>query len=669
MALSYEKPSGAAPLPRNTDAPPIRMLATYRRDPEATLPPTPLRELLASSGARICVLSTDTALIDIIARAAGDQYPISVVQEWFDLQAAADSGECGIALLDASLLGDRTIERVRALAPFAQRLVTLVAVDRSTASDFVGLLGDRKIHRLLMKPAAVGATRLLIESAVTRRLELRELHANDTAAAAAGEGGVTRAQRWTIGVAAGIVLLGAGAGVAWWELRERAAPPLAASVAAPAVDSQAEARRQVEDLRAQADLALSEGRLSDASGTGALEQYLAILELAPNDASARNGAAAVVETLFTRAEESLLAASLDEAAETLDRIRRVEPSSTRLAFLDAQLVRALAGGTSGAPAVAGAALPEQQPGADAAPSEIDSTLTLAAARLRRGQLLSPAGDNARDYLDRARELDATNAQAAALRAELAAALVATARLVVASDPVAASSIAAEARRQGAAASALTALETEVTASRRNLAQREDAASLGTARELIRQGALFSPPSSHALAALLRIQSDSPETEGLASAWAEFRVATRGAVETAAARGDSAVVDAGLAALREAPEGAAVADQLMAEFAARKQQERYLATAMPSSELRLVSAPPAVYPADLIQAGVEGWVDVEFIVDAAGNTRDGVVVDARPRNRFDAAALAAVAAYQYAPFQADGRVYERRVRVRIRFVLR
>ena len=40
----------------------------------------------------------------------------------------------------------------------------------------------------------------------------------------------------------------------------------------------------------------------------------------------------------------------------------------------------------------------------AAATELDSVLSLAAARLRRGQLLSPAGDSARAYLDRATEL-------------------------------------------------------------------------------------------------------------------------------------------------------------------------------------------------------------------------------------------------------------------------
>jgi protein TonB len=140
---------------------------------------------------------------------------------------------------------------------------------------------------------------------------------------------------------------------------------------------------------------------------------------------------------------------------------------------------------------------------------------------------------------------------------------------------------------------------------------------------------------------------------------------RAAIASAAENGEA--LDAALAALREAPEGAALATQLAADIEARLQQ-RYLAEPAPASELRLVNAPPARYPEEAREAGVEGWVDIEFIVDRAGQTREARVLDARPTGLFDSAALATVAAYRYAPFERDGRVYERRLRLRIRFVL-
>jgi len=46
----------------------------------------------------------------------------------------------------------------------------------------------------------------------------------------------------------------------------------------------------------------------------------------------------------------------------------------------------------------------------------------------------------------------------------------------------------------------------------------------------------------------------------------------------------------------------------------------------------------------------------------------VVVGAEPAGRFEQAASAAVAEYRYAPFRRDGQVYDRRVRLRVRFRL-
>lgn len=666
MALHYEKPSG--PTSSSNDVPSVRALIPLSNALDDTLPPTPLRELLASSGASAWVLTADTAFVDVVVRAAGEQYPLSVVQSWSELHAGVESGQCGIALLDATLLGERAIECLAALAPYAHRLVTIIAADRASASEFVGLLGDRRIHRLLMKPAAVGATRLLIESAVTRRMALRDLHRDDEAIATASHAVTPGNRRWSVAVAVAVGLLLVGAAVILVLWRGGAAEPTPVAAPVQAVDPAVELRQRIEGLRAQADLARAEGRLSDPLGTGALEQYQAILALTPDDAPARNGVVLVVESLFTRAENALLSGSLDDVAATLDQVRRVQPTSTRLAFLDAQLVRALAASAAAPPSRSPASAPAPTNVA-AAPTEVDSMLSLAAARLLRGQLLSPSGDNAREYLDRARTLDPADARGAALRADLATALVTAAWSATASDPAAARALADEARRQAGETTELAALEQELAAARARVVQRQSGESLVAALELVRQGVLFAPPGNHALAVLLRIQSDAPATEGLAGAWSEFRVTTRGVIEAAAASADLPTVEAGLAALREAPEGAAIAEQLISEFAARRIQERYLAAAIPASQLRLLAAPEASYPQDAIDGNVEGWVELEFIVDATGKPRDAVVVDARPRVRFDAAALAAVNAYRYAPFELDGRVYERRVRLRLRFVIR
>ena len=78
---------------------------------------------------------------------------------------------------------------------------------------------------------------------------------------------------------------------------------------------------------------------------------------------------------------------------------------------------------------------------------------------------------------------------------------------------------------------------------------------------------------------------------------------------------------------------------------------------------------AVYPADAQIKQVEGWVEVEYVVDRAGLPRGLRVRQASPPGRFEQSALAAVAKYRYEPFTQDGQIYERRVYLRLRFSLK
>jgi TonB family protein len=190
--------------------------------------------------------------------------------------------------------------------------------------------------------------------------------------------------------------------------------------------------------------------------------------------------------------------------------------------------------------------------------------------------------------------------------------------------------------------------------------------LDTARERVQTGALFAPLNDSALDYLLRVQADAPELAGLAETWDAFLQAGVLAVQRSIDTNEWAMADAQLSALAGAPGGAAAAASLAVELEARQLQQTYLATASPASELALVSSVPVVYPTQAVARGIEGWVELEFVVDRNGQPQNLAVVQASPPGRFDAAARAAVAQYRYVPFERDGRVYERRVRLRVRF---
>jgi len=74
-----------------------------------------------------------------------------------------------------------------------------------------------------------------------------------------------------------------------------------------------------------------------------------------------------------------------------------------------------------------------------------------------------------------------------------------------------------------------------------------------------------------------------------------------------------------------------------------------------------------YPATAQSRGIEGWVQVEFTITAAGTVRDPVVIAAEPARIFNRAALRAIGKWKYNPKIDDGKAVERPgVRVRLDF---
>jgi protein TonB len=76
-----------------------------------------------------------------------------------------------------------------------------------------------------------------------------------------------------------------------------------------------------------------------------------------------------------------------------------------------------------------------------------------------------------------------------------------------------------------------------------------------------------------------------------------------------------------------------------------------------------------YPTQAQRAGTEGWVEVEFTVDAEGQVRDAKVAQAQPRHVFDRSALEAVNRWKFEPAVRNGKPVATQLRRRIQFKLR
>src|SRR6185369_13348202 len=344
MAAKYEDRSnggtlaalpraGGSRLPSIADGRPI----------DDTLPPQPLKELLAAAGANLFVLSVDAGLIDTVQRTGGEQYPVFAVQQWSELQAAIFDGRCGIALLDADLVGGKLVEHISALEKHASRVVTLVAAERAQAQELMGYLSERRIHRLLIKPATLGITKLLVESAVNRCLQLRETAGNERFEAFGG-GDAGRKRRWPRVAAGTMAVVGLAVAALWlWRpslSSDGAEPPAQISSAtAPSVEQHDVAVNSSErfaELLDRGAQALAAGRLAAPTGDNAVDYYLTVLSMEPNEPTAKAKLAASVDALFAKAESALLANALDDAGVALAGVRRVDTGSTRLAFLQAE---------------------------------------------------------------------------------------------------------------------------------------------------------------------------------------------------------------------------------------------------------------------------------------------------------------------------------------------
>ena len=633
--------------------------------------PTPVRELLAASGATLFVLAADADFVAAIRRAAGDRYPLVRRRELARARECRRRGRCGIALRRrgaARALASPSV--IATLAAHADRLVTLVAADRAAAHEYVGLLSNGRIHRLLIKPPAIGATRLLIESAVARRLQLRE---------ASREG--RRARRCRRGPAsssrAGVGRRSPGFGARGVA---RGGDRRAAGSAGGTVSAQRRSSRQLPLRRrrrprrsataavarrapCQAALALEDGRLAEPAGDNALEHYLAILALEPTDQAARNGLSSVVQTLFSRAEEALLAGSLETAAQRWITcgapIRRAVGSRFSMRSSHARWPRSRyrRGSCERGPAAYGRRAERARQRAQPRRRAI-APRPAAAPRRRRCRGVSRSRRAASTQPIRA---------SSRLRADLTAALLEAARLVSGSDVAAATALVAEARRVGgdlrAARRARARPRCRARERRSNdlpIAWQPHASACRAARCLRRRAT--------ARSTICRAcRPTRPSSPGSRRRGRRFGKPAALSIQNSIATRDWATADAQLAALAQAP-GGAIAAAAAGGRARGQAPARNLLGHGRAAERAHVAELGAGRLSDGSCSSAASRVGstLELVVDRNGQPRNLTSSHASPPGRFDAAALAAVEQYRYVPFERDGRVYERRLRFRVRF---
>lgn len=665
--------------------------------PVLNVPPDQSRDELRMPGAGVgagiglVVLSQDDGLIATLESVVTSDHAIAICSTEHELAEQIVAGRCGVALVDAATISGSLAELTRRLRLQFPDLVLVVAGGANDQGLLAAQIASGDVYRFLHKPVSAQRVRLFVEAALRRHDEEHAVQSAATAAPprTARPGGRARDpgfRRWLL--PAGLAV--AAVAVAGLLLAGRDEP--SSEAAATRAPASADSAAVAESLR-QADAAFERGELLAPAGRSAADLYRAILARQPDNARAQAGLDRVVNGVLTAAEQSILAGQLDAATRNVDAARALQPANVRIEFLQAQigkererllLARARAAAANGDVGAALAALDGAARDGSADPSvnearralqrqQVDDRLREllndAAERLQRGALLEPASDNARFFLESARTLAPRDARLARLSQQLRARLLGEAqRSAARGDSAGTERWLRAASDAGAEPAELTAVRTQLATTQNTSRSSEASRLAGLVTQRIGEGRLLEPAEDSArrwFNDLQRLDAGGSATLGarqslLRAVMSEGRAAVTRGDTTAAAR-----------LLAEAETlGASTTElgALSSEITALRERQRAESSVVGASSLKRTRYVEPDYPRDARQAGVSGWVDMEFIVRQDGSV-DGVkVLGAQPTGIFDKAAIAALSRWRFEPVRRDGNAVDQRARLRMRFAL-
>ena len=641
----------------------------------------------------LIVLSRDEALIRTL-KMVGSEHDVFSVSAESDFATHLLGQSTGVAILDASAVAspiERLTERLRAQFP---ELVLIVAGGVDDQSALATQITNGTVYRFLHKPVSDQRVRLFVDAAWRR-------HSEEHASGDAGAGGVALPARERPGAGANMLVLGSAATavvalLGGWLLLHRSddQPPQVSTPSVADTPLPTEPRDAVlEDQLARADKALASGALVSPPGANAAGLYAQALRRNPHDSRATNGIEKVIDRLLSAAEAQLLAQHLDEAQKLTDQARAIKPEHVRVAFLLAQIGKereratlaqarqaASSGNIEQALSVLDGAARDGQHSTlvTEARQELEQKkldervhdyVSHANDRMRTGDLVEPAQDNAQFYIESARALAPNDIEVKQTQRQFLDRLVSEAhKALLAGNADQGEHWIQVASDAGVNADDIAALAQD--AERVRTAAKADAlAQLGLLfNQRLAQGKVLEPTSDSAkfyLGRLVQSAPTHPSTLAAHQAFAqrtldEARSAVRGQDYAGAQRWLAEAHDAGVDA---GSINAVNNDIKAAQDAAKRASEVVLATA-----LELTHYVPPEFPASARARALSGWVDVQFMVLKDGSVSDVSVVGADPAGQFEQSAMEAVRKWKYHPILQDGQLINQRARVRVRFAL-
>jgi len=409
----------------------------------------------------------------------------------------------------------------------------------------------------------------------------------------------------------------------------------------------------------QAEAALQRGELASPPGRNAVELFRGALSLDPSNTLAKAGLVRVADRLLSAAERAITAGSVEDAKKMVDVAETLTPATARGAFLMMQIEREHER----------AALTRAKDSDAQDKLEKGATyLRLVRSRIGSGALIEPSGDNARFYLEAARQLLPDNEPALreterALQKALLdrASMAASAGNAAETERWLANADSTGAARQDMASIRRALQDTVIgaRASKVSALAKSFAAALGANR-------LLQPAGDNAKAHLLALINLDGSNPAVASGRHSLGNAYLNEVRGALARGDFAAADTWLNEARIIGFSGEELKTAEASLAAARQKAAARAAVVGEKSLQRIEYVAPKFPAATRNRGASGWVEMEFTVLADGSTGNIVVTNSNPRKTFDVSAVTAVSQWRYKPVIRDGKIVEQRVAVRIRF---
>src|ERR1700722_8611642 len=656
------------------------------------LPSASLPENVPSDTGGLVVLSRDEALVRTL-KMLGSEHEIFPVSAESDFAAQLLQQSTGVAILDASAVAspiERLTERLRAQFP---ELVLIVAGSVDDQSALATQITNGTVYRFLHKPVSEQRVRLFVEAAWRRHTE-EHAGADGIAAATAPSrerpGSGANMLVWGGAAVAAVAVLGG------WLLLHRtdSQPPQVSASSVTDATPTAESRDAVlEDELARADKALASGAFVSPPGANAADLYAQALRRNPKDNRAANGIEKVIDRLLSAAEAQLLAQHIDEAQKLTDQAKAIKPDHVRVAFLLAQIGKereratlaqarqaASSGNIEQALSVLDGATREGQHSTlvTEAQQELEHKkldervrdyVNRANERMRSGDLVEPAQDNAQFYIESARALAPNDSEVKQTQHQFLDRLVSEARkALLAGNAEQGEHWIQVASDAGVKSDDIAALTQE--AERVRAAAKADAlAQLGLLfNQRLAQGKVLEPANDSAKYYLGQLLQSAPTHPSTQSAHQAFATRTLDEAKIAAHQEDYPAAQRWLAEAHDAGVDAGSIAAVNNDIKAAQDTAKRASEVVPATALELTHYVPPTFPASARERALSGWVDVQFMVMTDGSVSDISVEGADPAGQFEQSATDAVRKWKYRPVLRDGKPINQRTRARAPFAL-